>query len=65
VSEISHHVDKLVKFAIDHPEMIFLVTEIGCGLAKYSPKDIAPLFRNAVVVENIFLPEKFWDILNK
>jgi hypothetical protein len=43
--------------------MIFLVTEIGCGLAGHKQKDIAPLFLNAVDVENIHLPEKFWHKL--
>jgi hypothetical protein len=43
--------------------MKFLVTEVGCGLAGYHPKDIAPLFAFAVGVENIYLPKRFWHKL--
>ena len=45
------------------PELIFLVTEIGCGLAGLKPKDIAPLFQEAKYIENIHLPEKFWRLI--
>ena len=44
----------------DHPNMIFLVTEIGCGLAGYKPKDIAPLFKGVENLKNVKLPERFW-----
>ncbi len=47
----------------DFPGSKFLVTEIGCGLAGYEPKDIAPLFTGAIAVENIHMPEKFWNLL--
>ena len=42
------------------PDLIFLVTEVGCGLAGLRPKDVAPLFNAAVDLENIHLPAKFW-----
>ncbi|MDY5307079.1 MAG: transcriptional regulator, partial [Prevotella sp.] len=41
----------------------FLVTPIGCGIAGFEPEDIAPLFENACNVENIWLPESFWEVL--
>ena len=41
----------------------FLITEIGCGLAGYIPKDIAPLFKDFINYENISLPKSFIDIL--
>ena len=37
----------------------FLVTEIGCGLAGYTPNDIAPLFKDALQYDNIYLPSSF------
>jgi hypothetical protein len=46
-----------------HNNLNFLVTEIGCGLAGYNPKDIAPFFKNAP--ENVFLPKRFVDFLTK
>ena len=65
VEEIRPYVDEFIRFAKEHPELTFLVTEIGCGIAGFRPEEIAPLFRDAVPVENIHLPERFWNILLK
>ena len=40
-----------------------LVTRIGCGLAGYTPKDIAPMFVGAIPLVNVTLPEDFWNII--
>lgn len=64
LDEIGPYVDRFIEFAKESPDLIFLVTEIGCGLAGYKPKDIAPLFEKAVDVENIYLPAKFWHKLS-
>jgi hypothetical protein len=63
VSEIEPYVDRFIKFAEANPHMTFLVTEIGCGLAGYKPKSIAPLFIDAVRLNNVHLPERFWHKL--
>jgi hypothetical protein len=63
VNEIRPFVDEFIEFAKEHPELTFYVTEIGCGLAGYKPKDIAPLFEKAGEVSNIFLPARFWHKL--
>ena len=63
VEEIRPYVDEFIRFSKEHPEQTFLVTEIGCGIAGFRPEEIAPLFRDAVPVENIHLPERFWNIL--
>ena len=60
---IRPYVDEFIRFAADHPELNFLVTEIGCGIAGFTPEEIAPLFRDAVKVKNISLPERFWSVL--
>ena len=39
-------------------------TEIGCGISGHSPSEIAPLFKEALKMDNIHLPLVFWDILN-
>jgi hypothetical protein len=41
----------------------FLITAIGCGLAGYTAKDIAPLFKDFVNLPNVSLPKSFWDVL--
>ena len=62
MGEIKIQVDKFIKFASEHQELKFYVTEIGCGLAGYSPKDIAPLF--AQRLPNVILPERFVNVLD-
>lgn len=61
---IKPYVDEFISFARQHPELTFLVTEVGCGIAGFRPAEIAPLFRDAVDVENIYLPQRFWEVLN-
>lgn len=63
VDVIRPYVDEFICFAKEHPELTFLVTEVGCGIAGFRPEEIAPLFRAAVEVDNIHLPERFWKIL--
>ena len=63
VETIVPYVDEFIAFAKQHPELTFLVTKIGCGIAGFSPRDIAPLFVGAVEVENIHLPQDFWTFL--
>ncbi len=57
------YVEEFIAFAKNHPELTFLVTRIGCGIAGFTPAQIAPLFAGAVDVENIHLPEDFWTEL--
>lgn len=64
--EIKPYVDRFIEFAKDNPDLIFLVTEIGCGLAGLKPKQVAPLFMGAKDIQNIHLPSRFWHkIKNK
>jgi hypothetical protein len=65
IPEIEHHVRKFIICAKENPQLTFLVTEIGCGLARFSPKQIAPLFEKAKDISNIHLPKRFWEQLNK
>ena len=57
------YVEEFIEFAKQHPELTFLVTKIGCGIAGFRPSEIAPLFAGAVEVENIYLPQDFWNLL--
>lgn len=58
---IAAHVADFLTFSRAHPEMSFLVTAIGCGLAGYHPEDIAPMFAGAP--ENVFLSAKLVEAL--
>ena len=63
VETIAPYVDEFIEYAMNHPDKRFLVTEIGCGIAGFAPEEIAPLFAKAVDVENITLPQRFWEVL--
>lgn len=65
VKEIKPYVDEFINFAKSHPELKFLVTRIGCGIAGFKDEEIAPLFQDAFEIENIYLPKSFYDILVK
>ena len=54
------YVEEFIRFADQHPELTFLVTRIGCGIAGFRPAEIAPLFAGAINVPNIHLPQDFW-----
>ncbi|MBP5516932.1 MAG: hypothetical protein J6X86_08295 [Bacteroidales bacterium] len=56
-------VGRFTECARQHPELTFLVTAIGCGIAGYTPREVAPLFKEALKLENVFLPQIFVDII--
>jgi len=61
VEEMKPYIDEFLVFAKAHPELKFLVTELGCGIAGFTPKDVAPLFKAVIDenIENVYLPERF------
>ena len=63
VDEICPYVDEFIDFARQHPELTFLVTRIGCGIAGFTDKQIAPLFVYALEMPNVLLPKSFVDVL--
>ena len=63
VKTIKPYVDEFIRFAKEHPWLTFLVTRIGCGIAGFQDRDIAPLFKAAINVDNIILPKGFVDYI--
>ena len=66
LQKIEASVNTFLEFAQLNCEYNFLVTPIGCGLAGYSPKEIAPMFKsvpgdpyNPRGIRNVFLPKVF------
>ena len=59
VETIKPYVDEFIGCARQHPELRFVVTRIGCGIAGFEPEEIAPLFADAIDMENVILPEDF------
>ena len=56
IETIRPYVEEFIGFAKENPNLTFLVTRIGCGIAGFTDMEIAPLFENAHNVENIVLP---------
>ena len=65
VEEITPYVDEFIEFAKQNPNLKFLVTRIGCGIAGFAEEEMAPLFSEGTSVDNIYLPDTFWDIIKK
>ena len=56
-------VERFIQFATQHPELRFLVTRVGCGIAGHTVREVAPLFTGCVSLDNVSLPADFWDVL--
>lgn len=61
LERIQGYISIFIAFAKDHPELTFRLTPIGCGLAGYSPEQIAPMFHGAT--NNIVIPLEFSALL--
>jgi hypothetical protein len=59
--DIAQYVEKFLRYASHYSELKFEVTRIGCGLAGYTDKQIAPMFSNAT--PNCYLPEEWKEYL--
>ena len=62
VDAIKPYVDEFIEFAQSHPEMTFLVTRIGCGIAGFTDEEIAPLFKECIDYDNVTLPLSFVEL---
>lgn len=58
---IHRHVKEFISYAKENADTKFFVINEGWG--DFTVKDIAGLFRSASIVENIYLPDEFWDVL--
>ena len=56
---INKFVADFLQFAHFTPENTYLVTQIGCGLAGWSPCQIAPMFRLVKMLNNVKVPKEF------
>ena len=65
LNKIKTHVDNFLSASRFLAEYEFLVSKIGCGLAGYQVKDIAPLFSTVKtgVFQNVILPEEFYKYI--
>jgi len=59
VETIEKYVTDFLSYARVHPDTIFMVTPIGCGIAEFTADQIGPLFKDAP--KNVMLPIKFHE----
>lgn len=57
LSLVQKSVAQFLLYAKNNPQLTFLVTAIGCGLAGYNASQIAPFFENHT--NNVILPVEF------
>lgn len=54
LTEVERGVSRFIDYAAAHPELSFIVSKIGCGLAGFREEDIKPMFAKAP--NNCILP---------
>jgi hypothetical protein len=59
LSVIEGHVRTFIVYAAQHPDLCFVVTPIGTGLAGYRHDQIAPMFADAATLANVRLPDEW------
>ena len=62
-NEVKAAVDRFIAFAKVHPDLFFLVTRVGCGIAGYHDDEMAQFFIDALELKNVSLPKSFVDAL--
>jgi hypothetical protein len=62
IEDIEFSVKRFIRYAKENPQLEFFVTAIGCGLAGYSPEQIAPMFNDAPV--NCTLHRRLVEVKN-
>ena len=63
-NEVKAAVDRFIAFAKANPDLFFLVTRVGCGIAGYHDEEIAQFFVDALELKNVSLPKSFVDALS-
>ena len=61
LERVVHHVAEFLDHARENPGDEFHVVPIGCGLAGFTPQQIAPMFRDAP--PNVHLPFLFSSVV--
>ena len=62
-NEVKAAIDRFITFAKANPDLFFMVTRVGCGIAGYHDEEIAQFFIDALELKNVSLPKSFVDAL--
>jgi hypothetical protein len=59
LARIGQQIHQLCRYARAHPDLEFLVTRIGCGLAGYTDTEMGGLWKDRTIPENVRIPQEF------
>lgn len=65
VESIRPYVEDFIDFAKANPDLRFLITRIGCGIAGFRDVEMAPLFKECLQLSNVTLPDPFIAALDQ
>lgn len=63
LEEINCYIKQFILYARKHPGLKFEICNVGCGLAGYTPEQIAPMFKDAP--SNCTFSKEFNGILGR
>ena len=63
-AEVKAAIDRFLSFAKEHPDLFFMVTRVGCGVAGYNDAEMAQFFKSAMDLKNVSLPKSFVEALS-
>lgn len=61
IDNIKPYIERFKKLTFEYPKVKFFITRVGCGLAGYKDKQIAPLFKGCG--QNCSFPRDWEDYL--
>lgn len=65
LDEIERHIRVFFDHASLHTDKIFMMTRVGCGLSDYNDNDIVRIVQRCNVPNNVMLPGKWIEKINK
>lgn len=63
LSQIEHYIDDFKIYVLNHTQMQFFITAVGCGVAGYKVEEIAPMFKG--IAHHVIFPESFRPFVEK
>ena len=63
IAAIEAYVRTLEEVVAHRPDLHFLITKVGCGLAGLTIEEVAPLFANFIDLPNCSLPREFYQTI--
>lgn len=63
IEVIEMYIVKLIQYSLEHPDTVFFITRLGCGIAGFADWMIAQIFNNGQNYHNFDFPEEWKQYL--